>query len=77
MLVYFLPGYALLLILPCARKLQALLKVILGYLFSMLITGLATFILAANFGAGSQIKDLLVSVYFVILAGLVVSLFFS
>ena len=76
MLVFFLPGYALLLILPCARKLQALLKVILGYLFSMLITGLATFILAANFGAGSQIKDLLVSVYFVILGGLVVSLFF-
>jgi hypothetical protein len=74
LLAFFLRGCALLLIMTSTRKLQALVRVILVYLFSMLVTGLATFILDATFGApASQIKDLLISVYFVILTVLVIS----
>jgi len=68
MLTFFLPGYAILLIMTKTYKLNPLLKVVLGYLFSMLITGMIAYILAAVFDASaSQIKISLIAVYFSIL----------
>jgi hypothetical protein len=76
MLTFFLPGYAILLIMTIADRLRPLLRIIAAYLFSILITGLSTYILAVFYGAQeTQIKDFLLTLNVIIIVILLVSRF--
>ena len=62
-LCFFMPGYAVVEILDRKRELEPMLKFLLSYIFSILITGLTGYIMAASGFAVSQINIPLVIVY--------------
>lgn len=65
---FFLPGYAVILLVLRNNRASPILKVLLGYLCSMLITGLVTYIAAISSENDiNQNKFLLISVYVAIL----------
>jgi len=69
LLSFFVPGYALVLILTKKHRINPVLKVLLAYLSSMLITGLTVYISAIYLQPDtSENKILLISIYLVILA---------
>jgi hypothetical protein len=69
LLSFFIPGYALVLILTKKHRINPVLKVLLAYLSSMLITGLTVYISAIYIHPDtSENKILLISIYLVILA---------
>jgi hypothetical protein len=73
-LSFFLPGYAILLVLTKSYKINPVLKVIVAYIFSMLITGLTIYLSEIFFDNGVSInKTLLMAVYSAILALFVIS----
>src|SRR5438093_213945 len=77
MLTFFLPGYAILLILTKFCSINRIMDVVIAYLFSTLVTGLTTYISGASFGASFiQIKILLSAVYIAILIIIVTYYFF-
>jgi hypothetical protein len=61
-LAFFLPGYSLVTILDKNQELQPLPKLLLGYIFSMLITGLTAYITASAGIAVSDAKMLIVGI---------------
>jgi hypothetical protein len=69
LLSFFIPGYALVLIIAKKQTMNPVLKVLLAYLSSMLITALTVYISAIYVHPdSSENKILLISVYLVILA---------
>ncbi len=69
LLSFFVPGYALVLILTKKQRINPVLRVLLAYLSSMLITGLTVYISAIYIHPDtSENKILLISIYLVILA---------
>jgi hypothetical protein len=73
MLCFFMPGYAMITLLIYSYRANPLVKILLGYLCSMLITGLTVYFLAIYFDTNiNQIKFLLISVYLAILVAFVV-----
>ena len=69
-LCFFIPGYAIVLILTKKYKVDRLLSFLLGYLFSILITGLTAYLSALTFDiATSHSKGLIISVYVSIKVG--------
>ena len=48
-LCFFIPGFAIVLILTRKYEMNPILKILLGYLFSILITGLSAYIFATGF----------------------------
>lgn len=67
-LCFFLPGYAMVLVITKKYKLHPILKVLLAYLFSILTTGLTAYIAALSFDkAVSESKYLFIAVYLGIL----------
>ena len=73
MLSFFLPGYAVALIISKKYKINPILKVLLAYLISMLISGSIGYILALYFDiAISESKDLLIGIYLVILVAFII-----
>ena len=73
-LSFFLPGYAVLLILIKGYRVNPVLKVLVAYLFSMLITGLTIYLSEIFFDNDiSGNKTLLIGVYVVILGLFVIS----
>ena len=63
-LCFFIPGFAIVLILTKKYKVNRLLSFLLAYLFSILITGLTAYISALTFDiATSHSKALIISVY--------------
>ena len=73
-LSFFLPGYAVLLILIKGYRVNPVLKVLVAYLFSMLITGLTIYLSEIFFDNDiSGNKTLLIGVYAVILGLFVIS----
>ena len=73
MLCFFMPGYAVIMLVIKNYRANPLLKILLGYLCSMLITGLTVYFLAIYFDTNiNQIKFLLISVYLAILVAFVV-----
>ncbi len=80
---FFMPGYAIILILSGRNKMNPLLKVLLAYLCSILITALTVYLSSVYFDSNiSQDKLLLISVNLIILGAFVVynrvyRLFFS
>ena len=73
MLCFFMPGYAVISLVIKNYRTNPLLKILLGYLCSMLITGLTVYFLAIYFDSNiDQLKFLLISVYLAILVAFVV-----
>ena len=73
-LSFFLPGYAVLLILTKGYRVNPVLKVLVAYLFSMLITGLTIYLSEIFFDNDiSGNKTLLIGVYVVILGLFVIA----
>ena len=73
-LSFFLPGYAVLLILTKGYEVNPVLKVLVAYLFSMLITGLIIYLSEIFFDNDiSGNKTLLIGVYVVILGLFVIA----
>lgn len=67
-LSFFAPGFAIVLIITKKTTINPLLKVLLGYLFSILITGLTAYVSAALFDIVlSESRSLFVVIYLVIL----------
>jgi hypothetical protein len=67
-LAFFIPGYAVVLILTKNHKIDLVLKVLLGYIFSILITGLSIFLSAFYLDSDtSENKIILISVYLAII----------
>lgn len=63
-LCFFIPGFAIVLVITKKYNINPLLSVLLGYLFSILITGLTAYISALTFNiATSDSKGLFMSVY--------------
>jgi hypothetical protein len=74
LLSFFVPGYAVLLLLTKRYRVNPVLKVLIAYLFSMLITGLILYFSEIFFdNDASGIKTLLIGVYAAILALFVIS----
>lgn len=72
-LSFFLPGYAVVLILTKNHKINLVLKVLVAYIFSMLITGLTIYFTAIYLdGNISESKIVLISVYIAIITVLIV-----
>jgi len=68
MLCFFIPGYALVLVLSKKYKINRILQVLLSYLLSMLVTGLTAYISSISFdGAISESKHLFIAVYLTIM----------
>ena len=68
MLAFFIPGYAILLVLTKSFRINQILKVILAYLTSILITGLTTYLSSITFDISVfEIKSILVALYLAIL----------
>jgi hypothetical protein len=73
-LSFFLPGYAILLVLTKSYKINPVLKVLVAYIFSILITGLTVYLSEILFDNGVSVnKTLLMGVYTAILALFVIS----
>jgi hypothetical protein len=67
MLCFFIPGYALVLIIAKKYKINPILTVLLAYLFSILVTGSTAYILALSFDrAVSESKHLFLGIYLLI-----------
>jgi len=67
-LSFFAPGFAIVLIITKKTTINPLVKVLLGYLFSILITGLTAYVSAALFNIVLfESKSLFVAIYLVIL----------
>lgn len=67
-LAFFMPGYPLIILLTRKDRINSLLKVLLAYLCSMLITGLTIYISALYLSLNiSELKNLLISINLVIL----------
>jgi len=63
-LCYFIPGYAVVLMIAKNSRINPILVVLLGYLMSMLITGITAYISALSFGVAiSESKNLFILVY--------------
>lgn len=74
MFAFFLPGYAILLSRTMVHRLSPLLKIVIAYFFSILITGLSTYILAVFFSAQeTQIKNSLLIINVIIIVILLAS----
>jgi len=68
MLCFFIPGYALVLIIAKKYTINPILAVLLAYLLSILITGLTAYILALSFDSAiSESKQVFLAVYLLIL----------
>lgn len=73
MLCFFMPGYAVIMLIIRNYRANPLLKILLGYLCSMLITGLTVYFSAISFDSNTyQIKFLLISVHLAVLVTFVV-----
>jgi len=73
LLSFFIPGYALVLILAKKCKINAILKVLLAFLFSMLISGTIGYTLALYLDYPvSESKYLVIGIYLAILVALVI-----
>jgi hypothetical protein len=73
MLCFFIPGYAIVLILSKKYIIDRILAVLLSYILSILITGLTAYISSLSFdNAISQSKYLFIAVYLVILASFLI-----
>jgi hypothetical protein len=73
MLCFLMPGFALISLVIKNFRMKPLLKILLGYLCSMLITALTVYFLSIYFGSNIyQIKFLLISVYSAILVAYVI-----
>lgn len=70
LLSFFMPGYALIVIVDKRNQLQPLPKLLVAFLFSILITGLTTYILGSAGFASTYIKGSLISI-----GGLILILF--
>ncbi len=69
MLCFFVPGYAVVRILAGKNTFNSVLSIVLGYLFSILITSLTAYISALTFGVAiSHGSPLFLTVYLIILA---------
>ena len=66
-LSFFMPGYALIAIIDKKNQLQFLPRFLIAFLFSMLITGLATYVLGLAGFASPHIKCTLISIWGLIL----------
>jgi hypothetical protein len=67
-LCFFIPGFAIVLILTRRYKINPILTVLLAYFFSILITGLSTYIWALGFDTAiSVLKSFYITLYSVIL----------
>lgn len=74
MLCFFMPGYAVLLIMNKRYKINPLLTVLLAYLISMLITGIIEYISASSFDTSLfESKNLLIGTYVVILVVFIIN----
>lgn len=72
-LSFFLPGYALVLLITKKYTVSPLLRILLAYLFSMLITGLTTYLSAIFFNNGTyENRTFLIGVYSVLLLSFIV-----
>ncbi len=71
-LSFFLPGYALMLLLTKKYTVSPLLKILLAYLFSMLITGLTTYLSEIFFNNGTyENRTFLLGVYSILLVSFI------
>ena len=67
-LCFFIPGFAIVLILTRKYEMNPILTVLLAYSFSILITGLSAYILAIGFDTAiSELKNFYITLYSVIL----------
>jgi hypothetical protein len=63
-LCFFIPGFAVVLILTRKYEMNPILKILLGYFFSILITGLSTYIFGLGFDvATSELKNFYIMLY--------------
>src|SRR4030095_1135665 len=63
-LCFFIPGFAIVLILTRKYETNPILKILLGYLFSILITGLTAYVFALGFDvATSKLKNFYIMLY--------------
>lgn len=73
MLCFFIPGYAMVLIITKKYKIDPILAVLLAYLLSMLITGITAYISALSFDSAiSETKNLFIIVYLGILVSFLI-----
>jgi hypothetical protein len=71
-LSFFIPGYALVLLLTKKYTVSPLLRILLAYLFSMLITGLTTYLSEIFFNNGTyENRTFLIGVYSVLLVSFI------
>ena len=74
MLCYFIPGYVVVFIIFKKYKINPILRVLMGYLLSILITGLSAYISVLVFDTAiSESKDLFIVIYLIILASFLIS----
>src|SRR5688572_20229848 len=75
---FFIPGYAILLIIGKSAKINPVPRVLLAYLFSMFITGMPVYTASAFLDVpGPIIKNLLIIIYLIILAALLFRISFN
>ncbi len=73
LLCFFIPGYAIVLIISKKYKMDTILAVLLAYLLSILITGLTAYIAALSFDTTiSEHKDLFIVLYIIILCSFLI-----
>jgi len=73
MLSFFLPGYAMVLIIAKRDKINPIARVLFAYLISMLISGIIGYILGPILDIPiSESKDLLIGIYLVILVAFII-----
>lgn len=76
LLCFFIPGYSIVLMITKRYRMNRILSVLLGYLLSMLITGLTAYILSLPFDKPiSESKSLFIAVYIIIFMGFLIYYF--
>ena len=73
LLCFFIPGFAVILILTKKSKINPILAVLIAYILSMLITGLVGYISVLTFDVAiSESKNLFIAVYLIVLAAFLI-----